>query len=81
MRSVIILFASILAVVPVLATPAPTCDGSELCGSSFLPIEPSSGPSPTVAKRLSNAERFARGLPPAPPVRRYKGCKYHCLRG
>lgn len=64
------------------ATPKddPTCPGSELCtrmGLSDIKLALGAHSSPdSVAptKRLTNAERFARGLPPMKPRRLYTGC-------
>jgi len=70
MRSSITLF--LLTLFGIAATTvhgATLCDGpAELCGTDFIPLSDLIlDPSPTVEKRLTNAERFARHLPPAPP--------------
>lgn len=65
------------------------CPSSEICGSydpayisNVLTSTPPSSPNPPT-KRITNAERFARGLPPLKPMRRFEPCRFlfslHCV--
>jgi hypothetical protein len=60
--------AAFLAATFVHAAP-PQCD-TELCGSSFKSIDQRSDSSQFNSRHLTNAQRLARGLGPAPPKRR-----------
>ena len=70
------------SVASALGVDASICPGAEICinpsikvgsrAAAALPLSPDPN-EPT--RRTTNAQRFARGLPPLKPKRRYTGCE------